>query len=40
MVRKPDGACLADGTAIFLNSLAGQTSLPWPDNFPRMPSNR
>jgi hypothetical protein len=36
----PDGACLADGAAIFLNSLAGQTSLPWPDNFPRMPGYR
>jgi hypothetical protein len=36
----PDGACFADGAAIFLGSLEGQTSLPWPDNFPRMPDYR
>ncbi len=36
----PDGASFADGAGIFLASLAGQTSLPWPDNFPRMPGYR
>jgi hypothetical protein len=30
----PDSATYADGAAVFLNSLAGQTSLPWPDDFP------
>jgi hypothetical protein len=29
----PDGATYADGAAVFLNSLAGQTSLPWPGDF-------
>jgi hypothetical protein len=30
----PDGSSFTDGAAVFLNLLAGQTSLPWPD-FPR-----
>jgi hypothetical protein len=30
----PDSATYADGAGVFLNSLAGQTSLPWPDDFP------
>lgn len=28
------GAPYADGAAVLLNSLAEQTSLPWPDEFP------
>jgi hypothetical protein len=31
----PDGASLADGAELFLKSLADQTALPWPDDFPR-----
>lgn len=31
----PPGATYGDGAGIFLKSLAGQTSLPWPDDFPR-----
>jgi hypothetical protein len=31
----PCGATYADGAGVFLNSLADQTSLPWPDDFPR-----
>lgn len=31
----PEGATCAEGAEILLNSLAGQTSLPWPDEFPR-----
>ena len=31
----PHGASYADGAQIFFKSLAGQTSLPWPDEFPR-----
>ena len=30
----PDRATYADGAAVFLKSLASQTSLPWPDSFP------
>ena len=30
----PNGSCFADGAAVFLDSLALQTSLPWPDDFP------
>jgi hypothetical protein len=30
----PDGASYAEGAEIFLNSLADQTSLPWPGDFP------
>jgi hypothetical protein len=29
-----DGGSYADGAAIFLKSFAGQTSLPWPGQFP------
>jgi hypothetical protein len=29
-----DRASIADGAQVFLDSLAGQTSLTWPDNFP------
>jgi hypothetical protein len=37
----PVGSSLADGAAVLLNSLADQTSLPWPDDFPgkAKPSN-
>jgi hypothetical protein len=31
----PDGSPLASGADVFLKSLADQTSLPWPDDFPR-----
>jgi hypothetical protein len=31
----PDGATYADGAQVFLKSLADQTLLPWPDDFPR-----
>jgi hypothetical protein len=31
----PDRASYADGARVFLRSLADQTSLPWPDGFPR-----
>ena len=33
-----DGVTYADGARVFLKSLAGQTSLPWPDHFPRRPA--
>jgi hypothetical protein len=33
----PDGSPLADGADVFLKSLADQTSLPWPDDFPQRP---
>jgi hypothetical protein len=33
-LKLPAGASYADGAAVFLTSLAGQTSLPWPDDFP------
>ena len=29
------GASYADGARVFLDSFSGQTSLPWPDEFPR-----
>ncbi len=29
------GSSLAAGAQVLLNSLADQTSLPWPDDFPR-----
>jgi hypothetical protein len=35
----PDGATYADGAGVFLRSLAGQTFLPWPGNFPRRPAD-
>jgi hypothetical protein len=31
----PDTATYADGAEVFLKHLADQTSLPWPDDFPR-----
>ena len=31
----PCGSSYAAGAQVFLNSLADQTSLPWPDEFPR-----
>jgi hypothetical protein len=34
-----DGATYTDGAEVFLKSIAGQTSLPWPGNFPRMPAD-
>jgi len=33
----PVGATYTDGAGVFLKSLAGQTALPWPGNFPRKP---
>jgi hypothetical protein len=30
----PDGATYAAGAEVFLKCLAGQTSLPWPGDFP------
>jgi hypothetical protein len=33
----PSGAAYADGAEVFLKSFAGQTALPWPDDFPRRP---
>jgi hypothetical protein len=30
----PAGCTLADGAEVFLNYLAGQTSLTWPGDFP------
>jgi len=30
----PDGSSFADGAKVFLDSLAGQTSLPWSHDFP------
>jgi hypothetical protein len=33
----PDGSTVAAGAGVLLKSLAGQTSLPWPDAFPRKP---
>jgi hypothetical protein len=31
----PSEASYATGAQVLLNLLAGQTSLPWPDDFPR-----
>jgi hypothetical protein len=31
----PAGSSYAAGAQVFLHSLADQTSLPWPDDFPR-----
>jgi len=33
----PAGASYTDGAGVFLASLADQTSLPWPDDFPGRP---
>jgi hypothetical protein len=30
----PQGSTFADGAEVFLKSLADQTSLPWPGDFP------
>jgi hypothetical protein len=30
----PEGSTFADGAEVFLKSLADQTSLPWPGEFP------
>jgi hypothetical protein len=35
-----DGATYADGARVFLDSLADQTTLPWPTEFPgRLPDS-
>jgi hypothetical protein len=34
----PDRASYGDGARVFLKSLEDQTSLPWPDDFPRRPA--
>jgi hypothetical protein len=31
----PVGSSYADGAQVLMATLAGQTSLPWPDEFPR-----
>jgi hypothetical protein len=31
----PEGSSYAAGAGVFLASLVDQTSLPWPDDFPR-----
>jgi hypothetical protein len=36
----PRGATYTDGAGVFLKSLAGQTTLPWPDHFPRRPEQQ
>jgi hypothetical protein len=36
----PNGASFADGAAVFINSFGGQTSLPWPADFPRRAKHR
>jgi hypothetical protein len=33
-LKLPDRTTYADGAQVFLKSLAGQTSLPWPGSFP------
>ena len=33
-------ASYADGARVFLKSFAGQTYLPWPDDFPRRPERQ
>ncbi len=35
----PGGATYTDGAEVFFKSLAGQTSLPWPNDFPRRPEH-
>jgi len=37
----PAGSSVADGAAVLLNSLADQTALTWPEDFPgsARPSN-
>ena len=34
-----DGSSIAAGAQVLLASFAGQTSLPWPDDFPRKPAS-
>jgi hypothetical protein len=34
LLELPDGSAFADGARVLLDSLAGQTSLPWPGDFP------
>jgi hypothetical protein len=34
-----EGATYADGARVILKFIAGQTSLPWPDHFPRRPKH-
>src|ERR1700735_525499 len=34
-LRLPIGSTYASGAAVLMAALAGQTSLPWPDEFPR-----
>jgi hypothetical protein len=34
-LKLPDGSSFAIGADVFLQSLAGQTSLPWTADFPR-----
>jgi hypothetical protein len=34
-LQLPAGAAYAAGAQVFLALLSGQTSLPWPDDFPR-----
>jgi hypothetical protein len=33
-LNMPEGSTCALGAEVFLRSLADQTSLPWPDDFP------
>jgi hypothetical protein len=35
----PDPSTYAAGAEIFLKAFAGQTSLPWPGDFPRKPED-
>lgn len=35
-LRLPEGSSCAAGAAVFLNALAEQTSLSWPEDFPRI----
>jgi len=34
-IELPVGSTYAAGAAVLMATLAGQTSLPWPDEFPR-----
>jgi hypothetical protein len=36
-LQLPAGAAYVDGAQVFLKLLSGQTSLPWPYDFPRRP---
>jgi hypothetical protein len=36
----PAGSSFAAGARLFLNAIAEQKSLPWPDEFPRMPERQ